>query len=136
MHRIWIVILELLSTGPTLVFCWHAFMGQEAVPTLPKGNLDSSLKLPNTDYFATDVSPDNCSIALTSLRKLANGKSCSVGQSTCSIQVINPHMTSIFIYANISMCEYSVCYSMGVISKRFPRRFSLRKHFDMYANFE
>jgi hypothetical protein len=64
-------------------------MGQEAVPTLPNSNLDSSLKLPNTDYFATDISPDNCSIALTSLRKLANGKSCSVGQRTCSIQVIS-----------------------------------------------
>jgi hypothetical protein len=90
MHRTKLIPIEivlLISTAPTLAFCWHAFMGQEAVPTLPKSNLDSSLKLPNTDFFATDISPDNCSIALTSFRKLANSKSCSIGQPTCSIQV-------------------------------------------------
>ncbi len=120
MHNTKLIPILLISTVPTSVFCWHAFMGQEAVPTLPKSNLDSSLKLPNTNYFATDISPDNCSIALTSFRKLAISKSCSIGQPTCSIQVV-PRIYSPFFFMNaeMPMFDCSVCYSMGILSERF-----------------
>eukprot|EP00292_Cryptomonas_paramecium_P007567 CAMPEP_0113689526 /NCGR_PEP_ID=MMETSP0038_2-20120614/17220_1 /TAXON_ID=2898 /ORGANISM="Cryptomonas paramecium" /LENGTH=521 /DNA_ID=CAMNT_0000610621 /DNA_START=28 /DNA_END=1590 /DNA_ORIENTATION=+ /assembly_acc=CAM_ASM_000170 len=65
---------------------WHAFMGQEALPTLTGTNLEASLELPRTEFSATLLAPDNCSIAYTSFRKLAYGRSCSPGQSLCTLQ--------------------------------------------------
>jgi hypothetical protein len=89
------VILSTIALSFSAIYfpyasAWHAFVGQEALPTLAGSNLDSSLTLPNTEFSATEISPDPCSVALTSFRKLQNiasGNLCSSSNHTCTIQV-------------------------------------------------
>ena len=50
---------------------WHAFLGQEAVPTISGTSLESSLSLPSMS-----PSVEECQVALTSLNKISMGRLC------------------------------------------------------------
>jgi hypothetical protein len=80
------ITVSFLAIFP-LSSAWHAFIGQEALPTIASSNLDPSLKLPNADFLSSETAPDPCIIALASFRKLSYGNWCALGQFTCSIQV-------------------------------------------------
>ena len=87
MTRVQCIFAFTFSCAFEVSLAWQAFMGQEAVPTLPGTNLDSSLILPSTESSATIIAPGACSIALTSFRKLSTGTWCALGQNNCSLQV-------------------------------------------------
>lgn len=60
---------------------WHAWLGQEALPTVSGTNLDSSLGLP-----AMSPAVDPCEVALTSLQKIFGGTgACLLNQEGCSL---------------------------------------------------
>ena len=59
---------------------WHAWLGQEAMTTVPGTSLEESLSLP-----AMSPAVDPCEIALTSLRKITGGRTCLEYQEGCSL---------------------------------------------------
>jgi hypothetical protein len=59
---------------------WHAFFGQEALPTISGTNLEESLGLP-----AMVPVIDPCDMALTSLNKIVGGRTCLQNQEGCSL---------------------------------------------------
>ena len=72
-----IVVMVLTHTA----FGWHAFLGQESIPTISGTNLASSLELPT---LTTSI--DECSTALTSLTKVIQGRHCLLGQEICTLE--------------------------------------------------
>jgi hypothetical protein len=62
-------------------FTWHAFLGQESIPTISGTNLVSSLELPTLT-----PSIDECSMTLTSLNKVIQGRHCLLGQEICTLE--------------------------------------------------
>ena len=71
-----VVVMALIDKG----FCWHAWLGQEALPTLPGTSLESSLDLPKMT-----PSLDLCDMALTSLKKVISGRVCLQKQPRCHL---------------------------------------------------
>ena len=62
-------------------FAWHAFLGQESIPTISGTNLVSSLELPTLT-----PSIDEYSTTLTSLNKVLQGRNCLLGQEICTFE--------------------------------------------------
>ena len=71
-----IVALFLIDTAVG----WHAWLGQEAMTTVPGTSLEESLSLP-----AMSPAVDPCEIAFTSLRKIVGGRICLQYQEGCSL---------------------------------------------------
>ena len=76
-----VIRLSFLSLSLHAVASWHAFLGQEAVPTISGTSLQSSLQLP-----APSTTADDCQVALTSLTKITGGRLCLQQQERCSLQ--------------------------------------------------
>lgn len=73
--------LLMATCGFARTSAWHAWVGNEALPTKAGTNLESFLELPSLSGGLS-----NLSLPLTSLKKITEGSKCMVGQRACSLE--------------------------------------------------